>query len=97
MYGLDEDHHSSIPTCRTYYTAITMKLHPTMFALPLAILPLVAAINLIASAGQPRIDRTNRELCNELRYELEQQTSRDMLSPAEVEAIYQRCLRDFAN
>jgi len=64
-----------------------------MLALPLALMPLVVALNLIASAGQPT--RDNQAMCDELKHELLQQTTVDMVTPAQAEEIYQRCLRDF--
>ena len=93
MYGLDEDHHSSIPTCRTYYTVITMKLHPTMLALPLSLIPLTFAVQMIAAHNTP--PRTPKQLCDELKQELVLSVEDGLLARSDAEAIHQRCLRDF--
>ena len=65
-----------------------------MLALPLALLPLTVALHLIATA-QPRVDRSNPQLCAELQHELGHSVIAGLLTEEEAEIIHQRCLRDF--
>jgi hypothetical protein len=64
-----------------------------MLALPLALMPLVVALNLIASAGQPV--RTNTQLCEDLEYELTRSVLAGILDEEEASTLHDRCLSSF--
>ena len=71
-----------------------MKLHPTMLALPLSLIPLTFAVQMIAAYNTPP-PRTPKQLCDELRQELALSVEDGLLPRSDAEAIHQRCLRDF--
>ena len=73
-----------------------MKLHPTMLALPLSLIPLTFAVQMIA-AHNATPPRTPEQLCDELKQELVLSVEEGHLPRSAAEAIHQRCLRDHSS